>query len=46
MCFMAVYVTVLLTAALYHLLKLRKMGAGDQPANAALVSTFKILKTK
>lgn len=37
---------VLLTAALYHLLKLRKMGAGDQWAQAVLASTFKILKAK
>lgn len=36
---------VLPTAALYHLLKSIKMGAGDQRARAVLASTFKILKS-
>lgn len=37
---------MLLTVALNHFLKSRKMGAWDQQARAALASTFKVLKAK
>lgn len=38
--------SVLPTAAIYRLLKLRKMEAEDQRACSALASTFKIFKAK